>query len=258
MSGDSDKIIRLLDFKLDQFRVKKKDEEDFETQEGVLDKPTLETLYNLAKRRFLTEMYGVISAGKEANIYWAKNMGVDYAVKIYRTSTANFKAIRNYIRGDPRFKKIKRGIRPLIYTWALKEFKNLQRAMSVGVRVPQPVIVKNNVLIMEFIGADGKPAPLLKDVILESPGKIYNLICDFIKLLYRKAKLVHADLSEFNIMYNGEPVLIDMSQSVLTCHPLALDYLKRDIAVISKFFKSIGVRVMDEEDFLEEVTGGVG
>ncbi|WEU40775.1 MAG: serine protein kinase RIO [Candidatus Odinarchaeum yellowstonii] len=257
MSGGTEKIIRLLDIKLDKLKVKKKSEEDLETQEGVLDKFTLETLYYLAKRNLLTEMHGVISAGKESNIYWAKNNDVDYAVKIYRTSTANFKAIQNYIKGDPRFKKIRKGIRPLIYAWALKEFKNLQRASAAGVRVPKPVAVKNNVLIMEFIGCEGKPAPLLKNVVLESPENIYKIICDYIIKLYKDAELVHADLSEFNIMYPGEPVIIDMSQSVLTSHPLALDYLKRDISVTFKFFRELGVDVMDENDFLNQVTGGV-
>ncbi len=257
MPGDAEKVIRLLDIKLDKIKIKEKSEEDLETQEGVLDKFTLETLYYLAKRKLLTEMYGVISAGKESNIYWAKNNDVDFAVKIYRTATANFKAIQNYIRGDPRFKKIRKGIRPLIYAWALKEFKNLQRASSAGVRVPKPVAVKNNVLIMEFIGANGKPAPLLKNAVLEAPENTYKIICDYIKKLYNKAELVHADLSEFNVMYPGEPVIIDMSQSVLVSHPLALDYLKRDIAIISRFFRGLGVEVIDENDFLNEVTGGV-
>ncbi len=257
MPGDTEKIIRLLDIKLDRLKTKKKSVEDLETQEGVLDKFTLETLYYLAKKKLLTEIYGVISAGKESNIYWAKNNDVDYAVKIYRTSTANFKAIQNYIKGDPRFKKIRRGIRPLIYTWALKEFKNLQRALSAGVRVPKPIAVKNNVLIMEFIGSNGKPAPLLRNAVLESPEKTYKIICDFIKKLYKKTELIHADLSEFNIMYPGEPVIIDMSQSVLTSHPLALDYLKRDIIVVSKFFRDLGVSVIDENDILNDITGGV-
>lgn len=257
MPKNMDQSIKLLDIKIDKLRERRNGVEELETQEGVLDKYTLETLYYMAKRRILTEINGVISTGKEANVYWGKNIKLDYAVKIFRTSTANFKAMQNYIRGDPRFKKIRRGTRPLIYAWALKEYKNLQRARAVGVRVPEPISIKNNVLVMEFIGSGGRPAPLLKNAVLDSAQETYNEIYNFIKILYRRARLVHADLSEFNVMYNGVPILIDMSQSVLTSHPMAMEYLKRDISVISKFFRSRNVDVPEDEKQFKDITGGV-
>ncbi|NIW52844.1 MAG: serine protein kinase RIO, partial [Candidatus Korarchaeota archaeon] len=61
----------------------------------------------------------------------------------------------------------------LIYAWAQKEFKNLQRAMDAGVRVPEPIAISKNVLIMSFIGKNGDSAPLLKEVSLKNPRQVY-------------------------------------------------------------------------------------
>ena len=60
--------------------------------------------------------------------------------------------MKNYIIGDPRFKKIPRNVSKVIYLWASKEFKNLKRAYKVGLTVPKPIHVKDNLLIMEYIG----------------------------------------------------------------------------------------------------------
>jgi RIO kinase 1 len=257
VSDKLDKSIKRLDIKLDKLREKIKSAEDLETYEGVLDKLTLKTLLDLVNNKKLTSLYGVISTGKEANIYWGKKDELDLAIKIYRTMTKDFKKMQLYIIGDPRFKKIKKSTRALIYAWALKEFKNLKRAHSAGLKVPEPYLVKNNVLIMEFIGENGKHAPLLKYVELENPEKVYEKTVEFMKKLFNISKLVHADLSEFNILYfNKEPIIIDMSQSLLTSHPMAMDFLKRDIKNILKFFKIKGVEKHTEGDLLKLVIGG--
>jgi len=41
--------------------------------------------------------------------------------------------------------------------------------------------------------------------------------------------LVHADFSEFNVLYDGDPVVIDMGQSVTLEHPMASKFLARDV-----------------------------
>ena len=64
----------------------------------------------------------------------------------------------------------------------------------------------------------------LKDVELETEDakRIFEKITEYISVLYNRAQLVHADLSEFNILYDeGEPVIIDMGQSVTLDHPMA-------------------------------------
>lgn len=212
------------------------------------------------RRRIIGRMYGVISSGKEARVYWAKSpKGEDLAVKIYLTSTSEFrKSIYQYILGDPRFEYVRKDTRELIYAWTRKEYKNLKRMYEYGVRVPKPIFYMKNILVMEFIGENGIRAPLLKEVSLsdEEYIKIFNKVIEYIKILYRKAKLVHADLSEYNIMiFKGEPVLIDVSQAVLLDHPLAIEFLKRDIRNIVRYFRDeLGLHVPSEEEIFKLVT----
>jgi len=214
------------------------------------------------RRRIIGRMYGVISSGKEARVYWAKSpKGEDLAVKIYLTSTSEFrKSIYQYILGDPRFEYIRKDTRELIYAWTRKEYKNLKRMYECGVRVPKPIFYMKNILVMEFIGENGVRAPLLKEVSLsdEEYIRIFNKVIEYIKILYRKAKLVHADLSEYNIMiFKGEPVLIDVSQAVLLDHPLAIEFLKRDIRNIVRYFRcELGLQVPSEEEIFKLVTSG--
>jgi len=206
-------------------------------------------------------MFGVVSAGKEARVYWAKNRrGEDVAVKIYLTTTAEFrKSIRQYIIGDPRFESVSGDLRKLILKWVRKEYKNLKRMYEAGVRVPKPYYVYRNILVMEFIGENGIRAPLLKEVRLtdEEYVEIYEKIVHYIKLMYNKAKLVHADLSEYNIMlYGGEPVIIDVSQAVTLDHPMAMYFLIRDIKNIIRYFRDeVGIETHNLNELLEEITG---
>ncbi|MCS7128635.1 MAG: serine protein kinase RIO [Sulfolobales archaeon] len=240
-----------------------KDKDLFETVEEVFDTKTVMTIYELMKRRVLRRVNGVISAGKEARVYLAYSFNKDpLAVKIYLTSTAEFrKGIIKYIAGDPRFNGVKLGgARRLIYLWAKKEFRNLKRMHEVGVRVPKPIAVLNNVLVMEFIGEEGLRYPLLKevwkDLSREELLRVYELLIEDVKKMYCLAKLVHADLSEFNVMIKpgGIPVIIDVSQSVNVDHPHAEEFLVRDIRNIYGFFHSeVGLEVTDFIDILEEV-----
>ena len=161
----------------------------------------------------------MVSAGKEARVYWGKTKaGEERAVKIYLTSSAEFKkGMMMYIEGDYRFKNIKHDTRSLISTWAQKEFRNLDEANKAKVRVPKPIAVERNIVIMEFIGKNGVSAPRLKEQPPEDPAKTYKQLLTFMKRLYQKAELVHGDLSEYNLMmWKGKLVMFDMSQSVPT------------------------------------------
>ena len=101
---------------------------------------------------------------------------------------------------------------------------------------------------MEFIGKDGIRAPLLKEVAnhleLDELERILDIVLRYIRLAYCEARLVHADLSEYNIMvYNNEPVVIDVSQAIDINHPNAQDFLLHDIATILRFFEKLGLKV---------------
>ena len=226
--------------------------------EEVFDKPTLMTLYRLVNRGVFESLVGVIKSGKEAKIFRALgSKGEEYAVKIYLTVSAEFKkGMLPYLEGDVRFTRIRRGSRSLIYLWAQKEFKNLKKAWEIGVRVPKPYTVENNVLVIEFIGENGVPAPLLKDADVLNPEKVYEKLLNYLKILYRKGELVHGDLSEYNVMIlkNDEPVIFDMSQAVLLSHPLADMLLRRDISNLNRFFRKIGVEVKPENEIYRWIT----
>lgn len=240
-------------------RMKIKHSEEYEVLEEVFDKPTLMTIYHLMNKGILNRLYGSVKSGKESKVYRGLSPnGEELAVKIFLTVSSEFKkGMLPYIEGDERFKHVKRGTRSLIYAWALKEFKNLKKAYEAGVRVPKPYIVENNVLVMEFIGKNGVPAPLLKDVELANPKKFYLRVLENVKLLYRSGELIHGDLSEYNIMVleSEQPVIFDMSQAILVTHPLAESLLRRDIFNINRFFRKIGVEVLNEEDAYKWITG---
>ncbi len=226
------------------------------TVDSVLDERTAFQLNKLLVNGPLDRIEGIISAGKEANIYLAYDRnGKEVAIKVYKIDSNTSKWMRNYIIGDPRFKKIPHNSSKIIFLWASKEFKNLKRAFNVGLNVPEPIFIRDNLLLMEYIGFGPIPAPKLKDI--KNPKDIDNLkneILDFIRDLYKKAKLVHGDLSEFNILYhNQKPVVIDISQAVTTDHPKAIIYLERDIKNIFNYFQKLGVEMPDPYQFYYDI-----
>lgn len=235
-------------------RLLKKDKSsDSAVMEEVFDRLTLMTIYDIMNSGVIQDLHGVVKVGKEARVYRGiDGEGNDFAVKIYLVTTRNFKKMMIYIEGDPRFKNIRKDSRSIIHLWARKEFKNLQSAFQSNVRVPKPVVVKNNVLVMEFIGKEGVPAPLLKDLPPENPDSMYKELLNQINSLYVKAKLVHGDMSEYNIMnYDEKPVLFDLSQAVSVEHPMANEFLKRDLNQVNWFFSRLGVIVRPLDQLME-------
>ncbi|GAH28891.1 unnamed protein product, partial [marine sediment metagenome] len=211
--------------KIDSIRIKKIDQtKKRATVDSVFDERMYFHVNKLLKTGRLNRIEGIISAGKEANVYLAYGENNrEVAIKIYKIDSNTSRWMRNYIIGDPRFKKIPHNISKIIFLWAGKEFKNLKRAYRAGLSVPEPIYIKNNILIMEYIGFGSIPAPKLKDIKFpKEPIKLLNEILGFIKILYQNANLVHGDLSEFNILYhNQKPIVIDISQAVTTHHPKA-------------------------------------
>ena len=228
---------------------------DRKTLDEVFDKSTLHSLEKLISDRVLDILDFPISTGKEGNVFRGVTPDKKFvAVKIHRTSTSTFKHISKYIVGDPRFKTIGKNRRNIIYAWAKKEFKNLERLNKVGVRAPKPIIQIKNVLVMEYIGDSKMPAPMLKDVSLEKPEEIFDTLIDFILRMYRKAELVHSDMSAFNVLiHKNKPYLIDLGQGVLLEHLHAHEFLKRDIYNIVQYFKKYNIEA-DEDEIYKNIT----
>jgi len=219
-------------------------------------------LLDLVRKGVLYELKGVVSAGKEARVYWGVSpKGDDLAVKIYLTATAEFKkGMLKYIIGDPRFDSyIPKSTRKLMILWARKEFKNYKLLYNAGVSVPEPIAQHDNILVLQFIGEKGVRAPLLKEVNLDDKEyeRFFWAILDDVRKAYRGARLVHGDLSEYNVMiWRGKHYIIDVSQAVKISHPHALELLVRDLRNIKRFFSDeIGIDTPDIREMFKFVTG---
>jgi RIO kinase 1 len=227
------------DTRIDLLRQKTKDSGDLKVRQAVFDTPTLMNLYALASKGVIDSLGGPLATGKEADVFCARGQGRDLGVKIYRIATGSFRSMQDYLKGDPRFGSVRGTRKAVISAWAKKEFRNLKRAEEADVRVPHPLAVRENILVMELVGEMPTPALPLNEVKLdpEEARRVYDRISDYISHLYHRADLVHADLSEFNILYYHGPVLIDMGQSVTLDHPMAKKFLERDITNLARYFK---------------------
>lgn len=206
--------------------------------EGVFDKSTLMSLYKLVRKGHLDEMKGIISTGKESNVYHGLLGKKEIAIKIYSVETSDFKTMDLYVRGDHRFHGW-RNRRQLIYTWAQKEFQNLSNIYR-KIKCPVPIAVEKNILVMTFIGKNRIPAPKMKDLPPEDPERYLEKILKYIREMYSLG-LIHGDLSEYNVLNWKQPYLIDFSMGVLLDHPLAEELLQRDIRNILNYFRKFGV-----------------
>ena len=250
----TEKVDRL-DDRIAEARERIKRSEDRQVIEAVFDTKTLLTLYQMFNKGILDVVNGVVSTGKEANVYWGiQPNGKNVAIKIYRIATFNFKRITLYLEGDPRFKRIPRSRTGLLTAWASKEFKNLQRAREAKVRVPRPLHVQRNILVMEFIGEKGLPAPTMQQYAPQKPKRVRKEILKFISRLYHKAQLVHSDLSEYNIMLlKKKPIIIDISQAVVRDHPHSETFFERDVHNVLNYFEQFDIPHLELEATLDRI-----
>jgi RIO kinase 1 len=227
-----------------------------QTMSEVFDKDTMLGIYKLMKEGIIDTVEYPVSTGKEGNVFAARDSkGKMVALKIYRTSNATFNRISAYIEGDKRFRGLAGSKRKIIMAWAMKEYRNLQRMHDAGVSVPKPIRFHRNMLVMRYIGTQKAPAPLLKDVALDNAEEVYEFLLEQMRLMYQEAGLVHADLSEYNILYyRRQAIIIDVGQATLVEHINAKDFLYRDIDNINRFFRSRDVKVKDREDIFKEIT----
>ncbi|XP_052754934.1 serine/threonine-protein kinase RIO1-like isoform X1 [Galleria mellonella] len=246
--------------KVDNGRIKVKDKHDRATAEQVMDPRTKMIIFKLLNRGIINEINGCISTGKEANVYHATSKeGRDYAVKIFKTSILVFKDRDKYVSGEYRFRNgyCRSNPRKMVRIWAEKEMRNLVRMYNANLNVPEPIILRSHVLVMSFMGEKGWPSPKLKDVEI-SQSIARSLYRDCIMMMWKMfnvCKLVHADLSEFNLLYHkGNIVVIDVSQSVEHDHPHAFEFLRKDCTNISDFFRKRGVATLTVKELFDFIT----
>lgn len=255
------------------------DKSDRATSEQVLDPRTRMILLQMINRNVLSEINGCLSTGKEANVYHAVSfrdddsegslaVPVQRAIKVYKTSILVFKDRDKYVTGEFRFRHgyNKSSNRAMVKVWAEKEMRNLRRIHSAGIPSPEPVFLRLHVLVMSFLGnSKGTPAPRLKDVVLRVPDpesrwrELYMELVGYMRAMYHACRLVHADLSEYNVLYHNDRLyIIDVSQSVEHDHPRSFEFLRMDIKNVSDFFRRKGVQTLAEKTVFEFITAAEG
>ncbi|XP_060521757.1 serine/threonine-protein kinase RIO3 [Cylas formicarius] len=257
----------------EQFRsYKHKDKkEDRATAEFGLDSFTRLLLYKMINNQQLLErINGVISIGKEAVILHAEtdqanpeaqSLPKECVIKVYKTTLSEFKDREKYINDDYRFKDRigKQNARKMVHLWAEKEMANLTRLHKAGIRCPDVIKLKQHMLVMSFIGDNNRPAPKLKDgpKKFEDLAAAYDEVTEGMKTMYHQANLIHADLSEYNILWHEkECYFIDVSQAVEPTHENAFSFLFRDCYNISKFFSKKGVpNLLSPDELFRDITG---
>ncbi|CAF3477268.1 unnamed protein product [Fusarium graminearum] len=266
--------IRLDSVKQDASDSKDKDKADRATSDQVLDQRTRMILLQMINRGFVSEVHGAISTGKEANVYGAVLLddstgeATHRAIKVYKTAILSFKDRERYITGEHRFKSgfDKGNNRKMVKLWAEKEFRNLRRIYNSGIPCPEPISLKLHVLVMGFLGdRKGWAYPRLRDANLTGDDidqqwhKLYIQLLGIMRKIYQVCRLVHADLSEYNILYHkGKLYIIDVSQSVEPDHPRSLEFLRMDIKNVGDFFRRKGVDTLADRAIFNFITAPEG
>ncbi|XP_066435719.1 serine/threonine-protein kinase RIO3 [Eleutherodactylus coqui] len=244
------------------------DKKEVSTAEKVVDPKTRLLLYKMVNAGVLDTINGCVSTGKESVVFHANGGSMEdqavpseCAIKVFKTTLNEFKNRDKYIKDDYRFKDrfSKLNPRKIIRMWAEKEKHNLKRIEKAGIPCPEVVMLKKHILVMSFIGKDQMPAPTLKEakLNLEDSKVAYYQVLTLMKQLYEKCNLIHADLSEYNMLWHdGKVWLIDVSQSVEPTHPHGLEFLYRDCRNVSQFFQKCGVsETLNERELFNLVSG---
>jgi RIO kinase 1 len=254
--------IKVAEGKAEASRTRSKDKADRATTEQVLDPRTRMKIFHMIAKGHLASMNGCISTGKEANVYHAVTPdGAERAIKVYKTSILVFKDRDRYVTGEYRFRQgySRSNPRKMVSMWCEKEYRNLARIRKAGIACPEPYRRDDHVLLMDFVGTDGTAAPRLHNAApalsAARMDTLYYQNCIMLRQLFQDAGLVHADMSEYNILYhNKRLMLIDVSQSVEHEHPLALVFLRMDIHNMTQFYRRSGVLVLKRKELYDFVT----
>ena len=199
-----------------------------------------------------TEVVGLLSAGKEADVYLARLGGAPLAIKVYRL----YRTSRRH--GGP--------IKVDNMAWrAAKEFEVLRQAWKGGASVPTPAKREENLLAMRYLGDETSPAPRLMDVQPADPLAFRDELLVALERLVG-AGIVHGDLSAFNVLiYEDRPWFIDFSDALRVDRiggspwrriEEARALLTRDLEGLASYFRKFNVPVAVAEE-TERIVAGI-
>ena len=197
----------------------------------------------------IDEVLGRLKSGKEANISLVRRGATVLAAKVYKDrSTRSFKNNSDYkegrkVRNSRTQRAIDSGGRfgrdAAEQAWKSAEADALYKLAGTGVRVPEPVMFYEGVLLMDLVcDAEGRPAPRLIDIAIErdaATGVLADLVAQMISMLC--CDLIHGDLSPYNILAAADgPTIIDFPQVVSAAHSSRAEYFfLRDFDNVVRF-----------------------
>jgi RIO kinase 1 len=237
----------------ERFEDRRHEQQHRKLLDEFFDHSTLVAISRLITQGQFDQLDYPISTGKEGGVFRALSGESYRAVKVYRIGNAVFKRLPAYALEMLKREASTSNYGRLVTGWTRREHSVLRRLYEAGVRCPQPYGYLRNVLVMDFIGTDGLPAPRLQAITLPDPQAIHDDLVVQVRRMVNKARLVHGDLSPYNVLlHDGVPVLIDVAQSIEAEHPQARALLERDVANFALYFRKLGVRT-SPESFLHAV-----
>lgn len=209
------------------------------------------SLHSLARRGIIVAIGNVVGIGKESEVYEALGPGnIRLSIKFHMVGKTSFKKTeksRAYV--------LERELPNWISESKLsaqREYRALEKLSVETEYVCKPIAYNRNAVVTEFI--EGIELYKLKNI--SNPLNVFNKIIEVIKIAYRKANIIHGDLSEYNVMIKlpeEDPIIIDWPQYFYAHHPNAELYLRRDVCQISNFFKKRFGLNIDCDEVLEQV-----
>ena len=182
-------------------------------------------------------VYGVGASrgvGKESDIYYAIDFdNREIMLKINRTGRASFQQIkkkRDFLDGRFHY-----SIFSTSAISAKKEYEILKRLKNKNLPITDVLGYNRHIIAMNIV----EGVELINAREIKKPIKVLESIIEFAKTLYQEYHLVHADLTEYNILYdeNTEKItVIDFPQAVETNHPEAEEFLRRDFSHFLDYF----------------------
>lgn len=199
-----------------------------------------------------------LKSGKEADVYTVLCGDKVQCAKVYKeASQRSFKQavqyqegrkVRNSRSARAMQKGSKFGRKQQEDVWHTAEVDALFRLAKAGVRVPEPYMCLDGVLLMELVtDADGAVAPRLSDIMLseqEALADFDTMIRNIVRMLC--AGIVHGDLSEFNVLQDAQgPVIIDLPQAVdAAANNHAESMFARDVNNITAYYGQFAPQIL--------------
>jgi len=137
-----------------------------------------------------------------------------------------------------------RGRQLQMTSWIEHEYEMLCLLHDAGIDVPAPYAQSGHTILMEYLGDEETPAPMLSRVRLasEQADSLFEQLMSSVELMLA-CGWVHADLSPFNVLYwQNKLTIIDLPQAVdVYRNPSAFCLFQRDVDRLCRYFRQWGV-----------------